>query len=77
LDCFLPKDDPRSELEDITDRFDTTFWMGDCESGWSIVTDDVVNFRLDLTRLHAEWLIEQKSTSIIAEYGLADGICRI
>jgi hypothetical protein len=48
LDCFLPKEDPRSELEDLTERFDTVFWCGD------------LNFRLDLTRLHAEWLVEQK-----------------
>lgn len=31
LDCFLPPDDPRAALEDITDRFDTTFWCGDRE----------------------------------------------
>jgi hypothetical protein len=30
LDCFLPRDDPRHELQDLTERFDTTFWMGDC-----------------------------------------------
>ncbi|WVQ71467.1 hypothetical protein IAR50_001005 [Cryptococcus sp. DSM 104548] len=48
LDCFLPKEDPRSQAEDITDRFDTVFWCGD------------LNFRLELSRLHADWLIEQK-----------------
>ncbi|ODO03460.1 hypothetical protein L198_02307 [Cryptococcus wingfieldii CBS 7118] len=48
LDCFLPKDDPRSQEEDITERFDTVFWCGD------------LNFRLELSRLHADWLIEQK-----------------
>lgn len=32
LDCFLPKDDPRAQAEDIADRFDTVFWCGDCES---------------------------------------------
>ncbi|WWD15798.1 hypothetical protein CI109_100222 [Kwoniella shandongensis] len=48
LDCFLPKDDPRAGAEDITERFDTTFWCGD------------LNFRLELSRLHADWLIEQK-----------------
>jgi hypothetical protein len=30
LNTFLPQEDPRSQLDDITDRFDTTFWMGDC-----------------------------------------------
>lgn len=48
LDCFLPKDDPRHSLPDISDRFDTVFWCGD------------LNFRLDLSRLHAEWLVEQR-----------------
>ncbi|WWD01539.1 hypothetical protein V866_008484 [Kwoniella sp. B9012] len=51
LDCFLPKDDPRAAAEDITDRFDTVFWCGD------------LNFRLELSRLHADWLIEQKKYS--------------
>ncbi|WRT67003.1 uncharacterized protein IL334_003969 [Kwoniella shivajii] len=48
LDCFLPKDDPRAAAEDITDRYDTVFWCGD------------LNFRIELSRLHADWLIEQK-----------------
>ncbi|KAK4687734.1 hypothetical protein P7C73_g2391, partial [Tremellales sp. Uapishka_1] len=48
LDCFLPKDDPRATEPDITDRFDTVFWMGD------------LNFRLDVTRLHADWLVQHK-----------------
>ncbi|RXK38371.1 hypothetical protein M231_04413 [Tremella mesenterica] len=48
LDCFLPKDDPRANEKDITDKFDTVFWCGD------------LNFRVDLSRLHAEWLVEQK-----------------
>ncbi|KAL7422221.1 hypothetical protein Q5752_002867 [Cryptotrichosporon argae] len=48
VDCFLPKDEPRANLEDITDRFDTTFWCGD------------LNFRVDISLLHAKWLLEQK-----------------
>ncbi|ORY22769.1 hypothetical protein BCR39DRAFT_550917 [Naematelia encephala] len=48
LDCFLPPDDPRADAEDITERFDTVFWCGD------------LNFRLELSRLHAEWLVEHK-----------------
>ncbi|WWC85358.1 uncharacterized protein L201_000221 [Kwoniella dendrophila CBS 6074] len=51
LDCFLPKEDPRAAAEDITDRFDTVFWCGD------------LNFRIELSRLHADWLIEQKKYS--------------
>lgn len=48
LDCFLPPDDPRATMEDITDRFDTTFWCGD------------LNFRVDISIIHARWLLEQK-----------------
>lgn len=48
LDAFLPHDDPRNSAEDITEKFDTIFWCGD------------LNFRLDMSRLHAEWLVEQK-----------------
>jgi hypothetical protein len=31
LNNFLPLDHPKSTAEDLTDRFDTTFWCGDCE----------------------------------------------
>lgn len=48
LNDFLDNDDPRKGLDDITDRFDTTFWCGD------------LNFRVDITQLHAKWLLEQK-----------------
>lgn len=48
LDCFLPPEDPRAQLDDITDRFDTVFWCGD------------LNFRVDISLLHAKWLLEQK-----------------
>jgi len=64
VDDFLPPDDPRKEskgsfsrliplafahsLTDPTDRFDFTFLCGD------------LNFRLDITRLHADWLISRK-----------------
>jgi len=34
--------------QDLTDRFDHTFAFGD------------LNFRLDITRLHADWLIAQQ-----------------
>ena len=66
MDDFLSPDDPRFMAEgctilqfprnslliwnflDITDRFDSTFIFGD------------LNFRLDITRLHADWLIARK-----------------
>ncbi|PCH42639.1 DNase I-like protein [Wolfiporia cocos MD-104 SS10] len=53
VDDFLPPDDPRKMTEDLTDRFDHTFIFGD------------LNFRLNLTRQHADWLISRK------EYGKA------
>ncbi|EAU85326.2 hypothetical protein CC1G_07596 [Coprinopsis cinerea okayama7 len=48
VDDFLPEDDPRKRAEDLTDRFDFTFLCGD------------LNFRLDITRLHADWLIARQ-----------------
>ncbi|KAG8854012.1 hypothetical protein FRB96_007875 [Tulasnella sp. 330] len=48
LDNYLRHDDPRAMKEDITDRYDHTFIFGD------------LNFRLNVTRLHAEWLISRK-----------------
>jgi len=37
---------------DITDRFDFTFLFGD------------LNFRLDLSRLHADWLISRRGMTV-------------
>ncbi|KAJ9477521.1 Inositol polyphosphate phosphatase [Pseudozyma hubeiensis] len=48
VDSFLPADDPRSRLEDITEQFDHTFWFGD------------LNFRIDISRQHADWLMMNK-----------------
>ncbi|KIJ52652.1 hypothetical protein M422DRAFT_202876 [Sphaerobolus stellatus SS14] len=48
LDSFLAPDDPRTVSEDLTDKFDHTFIFGD------------LNFRLDISRLHADWLISRK-----------------
>ncbi|EJT46292.1 hypothetical protein A1Q1_05121 [Trichosporon asahii var. asahii CBS 2479] len=48
LNDFLDESDPRKGFEDITDRFDTTFWCGD------------LNFRVDISQLHAKWLLDQK-----------------
>ncbi|CAL1715956.1 unnamed protein product [Somion occarium] len=45
---FLPPDDPRIMSEDLTDKFDFSFIFGD------------LNFRLDITRIHADWLVAQK-----------------
>ncbi|KAI6155377.1 hypothetical protein BKA82DRAFT_196077 [Pisolithus tinctorius] len=47
VDDFLPSGDPRAMAEDVTDKFDFTFLFGD------------LNFRLDITRLHADWLISR------------------
>ncbi|KAJ1032719.1 hypothetical protein NDA16_000741 [Ustilago loliicola] len=48
VDSFLPTSDPRSRLEDITEQFDHTFWFGD------------LNFRIDISRQHADWLMMNK-----------------
>lgn len=48
VDDFLRPDDPRTMAEDVTDKFDFTFLFGD------------LNFRLDITRLHADWLISRQ-----------------
>ncbi|TFK80301.1 DNase I-like protein [Polyporus arcularius HHB13444] len=56
VDDFLSPDDPRFMAEDITDRFDSTFIFGD------------LNFRLDITRLHADWLISQKEYEQALEF---------
>ncbi|KAJ4479976.1 inositol polyphosphate phosphatase [Lentinula aciculospora] len=48
VDDFLSSDDPRIMAEDLTDKFDYTFVFGD------------LNFRLDISRLHADWLISRQ-----------------
>ncbi|KAJ7726045.1 inositol polyphosphate phosphatase [Mycena maculata] len=48
VDDFLQPDDPRVMSEDLTDKFDYTFLCGD------------LNFRLDISRLHADWLISRQ-----------------
>ena len=48
VDSFLPRGDPRAELPDITEQFDHCFWFGD------------LNFRIDISRQHADWLLMHK-----------------
>uniref|UniRef100_A0A8H8CKZ1 Inositol polyphosphate-related phosphatase domain-containing protein n=1 Tax=Psilocybe cubensis TaxID=181762 RepID=A0A8H8CKZ1_PSICU len=48
VEDFLSADDHRTVAEDLTDRFDFTFLCGD------------LNFRLDISRLHADWLISRQ-----------------
>jgi hypothetical protein len=48
IDDFLPPRSPRHK-QDLTDRFDYVFWLGD------------LNYRLDVSRLHADWLLANKS----------------
>lgn len=48
VDTFLDDKDPRNRMEDVTEIFDHSFWMGD------------LNFRVDITRQHADWLVMQK-----------------
>ncbi|KIY68852.1 DNase I-like protein [Cylindrobasidium torrendii FP15055 ss-10] len=47
VDDFLQHDDPRLMSEDLTDKFDYSFLFGD------------LNFRLNISRLHADWLISR------------------
>lgn len=49
VDTFLPPDDPRNGLSDVTEKFDYCFWCGD------------LNFRVDITRAQADALITEKS----------------
>ncbi|KAJ7574421.1 hypothetical protein C8J56DRAFT_1017375 [Mycena floridula] len=53
LEDFLKADDPRVMAEDLTDKYDHTFLFGD------------LNFRLDISRLHADWLISRQGSSIL------------
>ncbi|BEI85341.1 hypothetical protein CcaverHIS002_0507420 [Cutaneotrichosporon cavernicola] len=53
--CFLPQDDPRAAMPDITDRFDTTFWCGD------------LNFRVDISHLHSKWLLKEGRYITVAQ----------
>ncbi|KAK0449959.1 inositol polyphosphate phosphatase [Armillaria borealis] len=48
VDDFLSHTDERMMAEDLTDKFDFTFIFGD------------LNFRLNISRLHADWLISRQ-----------------
>ncbi|KAK0480241.1 inositol polyphosphate phosphatase [Armillaria novae-zelandiae] len=48
VDDFLSHTDERIMAEDLTDKFDFTFIFGD------------LNFRLNISRLHADWLISRQ-----------------
>ncbi|KAF7312158.1 Inositol polyphosphate phosphatase [Mycena indigotica] len=48
VDDFLSPEDPRVMAEDLADKFDYAFLLGD------------LNFRLDISRLHADWLISRQ-----------------
>ncbi|TIC16963.1 DNase I-like protein [Wallemia mellicola] len=56
VDTFLPPDDPRNNKEDVTERFDFTWIMGD------------LNMRVDITRKHADWLIMNKDYKAALEF---------
>ncbi|KAF8339974.1 uncharacterized protein EI90DRAFT_3038677 [Cantharellus anzutake] len=64
LDAFLGSDDPRQMAEDITDRFDYSFFFGD------------LNFRLDISRLHADWLISRKEFAQALEFDQLRGLMK-
>ena len=76
MDDFLAADDPRTMAEgfhlpppfrplfihyeiDLTDKFDFAFLCGD------------LNFRLDISRLHADWLISRQGLNSTIPFGSA------
>ncbi|KAG6828144.1 hypothetical protein H0H92_009030 [Tricholoma furcatifolium] len=64
VDDFLANDDPRVMAEDLTDKFDYTFLFGD------------LNFRLDISRLHADWLMSRKEYAQALEFDQLTNIMR-
>ncbi|KAF5327112.1 hypothetical protein D9619_004523 [Psilocybe cf. subviscida] len=56
VDDFLSINDPRKDAEDLTNRFDFTFLCGD------------LNFRLNISRLHADWLIARQDYAQALEF---------
>ncbi|WFD36262.1 hypothetical protein MCUN1_003140 [Malassezia cuniculi] len=64
VDTFLPKNDPRRRLQDVTQRFDYSFWFGD------------MNFRIDATRKHADWLLMNKLYHRALEFDQLRGLLK-
>ncbi|KAG5651927.1 hypothetical protein H0H81_006908 [Sphagnurus paluster] len=64
VDAFLAPDDPRATAEDLTDKFDYTFICGD------------LNFRLDISRLHADWLMSRKEYAQALEFDQLTNLMR-
>lgn len=56
VDTFLPPDDPDIDKNDVTRNFDHCFWCGD------------LNFRIDITRKHADWLLQNHSYDDALEF---------
>lgn len=56
VDTFLPPDHPQLDKRDITKNFDHCFWCGD------------LNFRVDISRKHADWLLKQQSYDDALEF---------
>lgn len=50
LDCFLPKDDPRATAKDLTDRFDSVFWCGDCGLAFMSLWHQLIGSKLSSGR---------------------------
>ncbi|KAJ3509060.1 hypothetical protein NLJ89_g5423 [Agrocybe chaxingu] len=65
VDHFLPEDDPRMAAEgQDTPPFDFTFLFGD------------LNFRLDISRLHADWLISRQEYRQAFEFDQLNAIMK-
>ena len=56
VDTFLPPNHPLLKSNDITKCFDHCFWCGD------------LNFRVDITRKHADWLLQHQSYDDALEF---------
>lgn len=56
VDDFLPPDDERKKETNVSNKFDQTFFLGD------------LNFRLDISRLHADWLTKSHNYTTALEF---------
>ena len=56
VNTFLPPDHPQLDKRDITKNFDHCFWCGD------------LNFRVDISRKHADSLLQQQSYDDALEF---------